>query len=165
MIDDNSDYKPEEEVLHDEEAIVDEELVENPLQEQLEEMENKYRRALADYQNLEKRTRDDRGELIKSSNRDLLLRLLPVLDTLFLAQEHVKDEGIQVSIQQFLDMLKSEGVTKIETANKNFDPGIMECIVTAPGKDGKVLEEIRPGYMLYDRLLRPVQVKVGNGDK
>lgn len=126
-----------------------------------EELENQLKRALADYQNLEKRVGQERLEWIRSANKELMLRLLPVLDTLMLASQHVADKGLQLSIQQFLDVLKSEGVERIETVGKHFDPKQMECVQTEEGEEGKVLEEVRPGYTLYDQVLRVAQVKVG----
>src|SRR5215469_10331913 len=78
------------------------------LKQQVKEFENNYHRALADYQNLEKRVREEKSEWVKSANREVILRILPVLDTLNLAQLHIKDQSMQVSIQQFLDVLKAE---------------------------------------------------------
>lgn len=131
------------------------------LKQQIEDIDNKYKRALADYQNLEKRVSDERINWIKTANKELLLRLLPVLDTLMLARAHSEEQGLAVSAQQFLDTLKSEGVTKIETVGYDFDPALMECIATEAGEEGKVTEEIRAGYMLNESVLRPAQVKVG----
>ncbi len=139
------------------------------LKQKLEDFENKYRRALADYQNLEKRSIEQRKEWIKSANRDLLLRLLPVLDTLILASKHLEDSGLAASIKQFEDVLRSEGVEKIETVGQEFNPQTMECVVTeqvdpsigSGQEEGKVLEELQAGYVLYDRILRPAKVKVG----
>src|SRR3989344_7700114 len=131
------------------------------LKKKAEEFENKYKRVLADYQNLEKRVADERREWIIKANKDLLLRLMPVLDTLMLASIHSKDQSLTVSLQMFLNVLKQEGVEKIETKDKNFDPMLMECITTTEGEEGKVIEEIRAGYMLYDKILRVAQVKVG----
>lgn len=134
------------------------------------ELEAQVKRTLADYQNLEKRSQEEKYYWIKTANKELLLRLLPVLDTLTLAHKHAKDESLSVSIQQFLDVLKGEGVTRVETKGKEFDPKTMECVVTedvdpttASGQEGKVLEELRTGYMLRDMVLRPAQVKVGKG--
>ncbi len=138
---------------------------EDECQELLEECNDKYKRALADYQNLEKRVLEERREWIKSSNKQLLLRLLPVLDTLILASKHSEDQSLKISVQQFLEVLKQEGVEKIETENKMFDPKYMECIETVDGTDGKVIEEIRPGYKLHDSVIRVAQVKVGKGEK
>ncbi|MBI4079069.1 MAG: nucleotide exchange factor GrpE [Candidatus Levybacteria bacterium] len=127
-----------------------------------EELEAQVKRVLADYQNLEKRVREERHHWIQTANKELLLRLLPVLDTLNLAQKHSKDQSLIVSIQQFWDVLKGEGVTKIETLGREFDPKTMECVVTEDREEGKVLEELRIGYMLRDMVLRPAQVKVGS---
>jgi molecular chaperone GrpE len=131
------------------------------LHSKLEESESKYRRALADYQNLQKRVSEEKQDWVRSANKELLLRLLPILDTLVLANQHDQSEGLKVSINQFLDTLKAEGVTKIKTVGEEFDPHLMECVVTEEGEDNKVLEELRSGYIMYDRVLRPAQVKVG----
>lgn len=135
------------------------------LEQKLEESENKYKRALADYQNLQKRSQDERIELIRSSNRDLLLRILTVLDTLMLAHQHIQDKNVEVSINHFLDILKSEGVTRIEVVGKEFDPAIMEAIATEEGEANKVVNEVRTGFMLHDKLLRAAQVTVGSAEQ
>ena len=136
------------------------------LKKKVEELENKYKRALADYQNLEKRVQDERGEWILKANRTLLLNLLPVLDTLMFADKHSqgKDQNISLSVKQFLEILEKEGVVRIETLGKDFDPNLMEGIATVKGEDGKVISESRAGYVLYDKVLRPAQVSVGKGE-
>jgi molecular chaperone GrpE len=134
------------------------------LKEKLTEAENDYKRALADYQNLQKRVSDQRSELILSANRDLLLRILSVLDTLILANKHVDNEGLKVAINQFQDVLKAEGVVKIESEGQDFNPHMMECVVIEEGDENKVLEEMLAGYMLNDKVLRPAQVKVGKSE-
>lgn len=131
------------------------------LQQKLGEWENKYKRALADYQNLEKRAAQERSEWIKIANKELILRLLPVLDTLILAQSHVQDEGLRLSIKQFLDVLKNNGAERIETQGHEFDPKVMECVDTAQGEENRVLSEIRAGFTLHGEVVRPAQVKVG----
>lgn len=127
----------------------------------LENIENQLKRAIADYQNLEKRVALERSEWIKTSNKDLLLRLLPGLDSLILALKHTQDEGVKVSIKHFLDILEFEGVKKIETVGENFDPNLMEAVSTVVGEEGKVMEELRAGYKIFDNVLRPAQVVVG----
>jgi len=159
----NDDKKKKVEEEIDESDKVSEEL-EN-LTQQVEEFENKYKRAIADYQNLQKRVQEEKSEWIRSANKDLILRILTVLDTLMLAQQHTQDKNIQVTIQQFLDILKSEGVIKIETVGQKFDPAVMEAIATDTGEDGMVLEELRAGFMIYDKLLRAAQVKVGSANQ
>lgn len=125
------------------------------------EFEEKYKRALADYQNLEKRVLEERKEWIISANKELILRLLPILDTLDLAYKHINDQGLRVSINQFLGVLKNEGVERIKTVGEEFDPVKMECIDVAQGEENKVIEEVRSGYMLNDKVIRAAQVRVG----
>jgi molecular chaperone GrpE len=145
-----------------------EEIEENSELEQLklrvEQAENSHRRALADYQNLQKRVSDQRSELILSANRDLLLRILSVLDTLVLANQHVENEGLKVAINQFMDVLKAEGVSRIDTVGHDFNPHLMEAVAIESGEENKVLDELRAGFMLNDKVLRPAQVKVGKKD-
>lgn len=130
----------------------------------VEEVENIAKRALADYQNLQKRVVEERKEWIRSSNKELVMKLLPVLDTLILASSHVEDQGLKLSIKQFEDILKQEGAERIRTIGEKFDPIKMECIqvIGVPEEqDGIVVEETRAGYVLYDKVLRPAQVIVG----
>lgn len=128
---------------------------------ELVRIENQLKRALADYQNLEKRIAAEKSNWIKIANKDLLLKLLPGLDNLILAEKHTDDEGVKLSIKHFLDALEQAGVKKIETVGKDFDPKFMEAVSTAEGDEGKVIEEVRQGYTLFDIILRPAQVVVG----
>ncbi|MCL4354971.1 nucleotide exchange factor GrpE [Patescibacteria group bacterium] len=129
--------------------------------EKTEELENQLKRTLADYQNLEKRIAEDKAEWIKMSNRQLLLRLLPSLDALTLAEKHTKDEGVSLSIKTMMNALKAEGVEKIEAVGKDFDPNSMECVQAVEGEEGKVIDELKPGYTLHGKVLRPALVTVG----
>ncbi len=130
--------------------------------EEFKNLENQLKRALADYQNLEKRITEEKSSWIKSSNKDLILKILPGLDSLILAEKHTQDEGIKLSIKHFLDILEKEGVHKIETIGKDFDPNFMEAVSVTNGEDGKVIEEVRAGYTLFDQVLRPAQVVVSS---
>ena len=134
------------------------------LKKEIEELENRVKRIFADYQNLEKRVAEEKRALIFNSNKNLLLNLLPVLDTLMLALAHTKDKGLELSIKQFTDTLEAEGVIRIETKDKLFDPLLMECVGTKKGEELKVLEETRTGYKLGDIILRPALVIVGKKD-
>lgn len=128
---------------------------------QAEEYRNKYLRALADYQNLEKTTREERQRLIKSANNHLILRLLPFLDTLEKAEVFIKDEGLKLAKTQLESILKEMGLEEIEVLNKEFDPHLCEAVEMVPGdKDNQVAEVIRRGYRLEEKILRVAQVKV-----
>lgn len=163
----NENEKVEDKEVKKEGNVKEEKHEENQEMEELkkkaEELEDKYKRALADYQNLEKRVREEKSQWIMGSNKELILHFLPILDTLMLTEKHIKikDEGLSLSIQQFLGILKTEGVEKIDSLGKNYDPTLMQCLETITGEDGKVLEDVRTGYLLHGNVLRPSLVKVG----
>lgn len=131
------------------------------LLQKIEELEDKYRRALADYQNLQRRTQDEKREWARFSNKDLILKFLPILDTLMLAEKHTKDQNFVLTVQQFLSALEQEGVKRIKTVGEEFNPHTMECVTTQEGEENKILEEVRAGYTLFDQVLRSAQVIVG----
>ena len=87
---------------------------------------------------------------------------MPILDDLFLAQKHIQDSGLNLSIQKFLDVLSEEGLQRIQTEGQQFDPERMECVSVQAGEENKILEELRPGFIMNDRTLRPAQVVVGS---
>src|SRR5476651_1940582 len=151
--------KHEEIKKQDEEEFVKKEEF-DALKDLAQQLENQLKRALADYQNLEKRIAEEKSIWLKVANKNLLLKLLPGLDSLLLAEKHTQDEGVKISIKHFLDILENEGVKKIEVVGKDFDPNLMEAIGTAEGQNGKVIEEVRSGYMLFDLILRPAQAIV-----
>lgn len=128
---------------------------------QLEELTKKWQRALADYQNLEKRVGLEKEEFAKFANSQLILKILPGLDSLEKASQHLKDEGLKLALKQLADELASSGLEKMETLGQDFDPETMECLEVTEGEEGKVLDEIRPGYKLNNRVLRVAQVRVG----
>lgn len=131
------------------------------LEKKLLELENQLMRAVADYRNLEKRFEEERKEFVKYANKDLLLRLVPAFDTLFLAGKYTADEGVKLTIKTLIEALKDVGIERVDVEDKGFDPALMEVITTDIGEENKVLEELRPGFTLYGKLIRPAQVKVG----
>lgn len=128
---------------------------------EIKRLENLWKRALADYQNLEKRTVQEKEEFVKFANSQLILKILPSLDSLEKAEKHLKDQGLNLALKQLKEGLVQEGLEKIQTQGKDFDPEEMECVEVGQGKEGKVLDEIRAGYKLGDRVLRVAQVRVG----
>lgn len=156
---DKNDKKIEKDEKIEEKDKNKEEIVH--LKQKIEDLENQIKRVLADYQNLQKRVELERREWLIKANKDLILRFLPALDFLLLSSKHIKDEGLKLSIQKFFDILNQEGVEKIETVGKDFDPNLMEGIVTVAGDENKVIEELRSGFKMGDQVLRPAQVAVG----
>lgn len=131
------------------------------LQEEIKRFEDLWKRALADYQNLEKRTAQEKEDFAKFANTGLILKILPGLDSLRKAEEYLKDEGLNLAIKQLEDELISIGLERIQTEGLNFDPEFMECVEVGQGEEGKVLDEIRTGYKLNGRVIRAAQVRVG----
>lgn len=128
-------------------------------EDKTDEYKNKYIRALADYQNLAKRIERERGELITFASVEIIRKLLPIFDDLQLANEHLKDKGIELIYNKFWKLLKEEGVAKIHIKESDiFDPTLMECIEAQDG--GNKLQEIRAGYTIKGKVIRPAQVKV-----
>lgn len=128
---------------------------------QVKDIEEKWKRALADYQNLEKRVESQRHELVVLAAKDLILKFLSVGDTLNLAAEHLRDQGLELAVKHFWQVLESEGLTVIEVMGRDFDPAEMECVEAIEGEpEGKVAEEVRAGYRLRGKVLRVAQVKV-----
>ena len=119
------------------------------------------KRVMADYDNFKKRTARDQMEFVKYSNKELLEKLLPVLDDLERAQNHLKDEGLKLAITKLYETLKAEGLSELEVMGKNFDPTLAEATEIVDGPKDQVVEVVRIGYKLNDQILRPAQVKVG----
>ena len=137
------------------------------LKEEIETWKNKYLRALADYQNLERRISENRLEERSLAAGQFILKFLPVLDDLSKAEKDLKNEGLKLILKKAEDTLKSEGVEKIEVEGKFFDPQSMECVDVASGEtENKVVSEVRSGYRQSDKILRAAQVSVGkNGNQ
>lgn len=136
------------------------------LEVKLSEMEENWKRALADYKNLEKRVSEEKTLLVDFANSVLVENLLPILDNFTMLEKHTNDEGIKMSIKEFINVLKSSGLKKIEVSvNDDFDPNTMDAVESGPGQKNKVLEVIREGYYFKDKLIRPASVKVGQGKK
>jgi molecular chaperone GrpE len=120
-------------------------------------------RVLADYDNLKRRVDQDKVNFEKLANLRLVMKLLPVLDVLKKAQEHVKDSGIAVTIKEFEEALKQEGIEEIEVmVGDEFNPELEEVIEVLPGKDdNKVAEILLSGYKIKDGpVVRHAKVKV-----
>lgn len=146
--------------MNDDQELLNEEI--KRLKVEVEEYKNNWKRALADYQNLEKRRQQEHKELYDNLTIEIFRKIIPIVDSLEAAQLHLKDEGLSLVLKQFKELLEEEGIKRIETVNKNFDPRLMDCVEVVEGKEkDRVIEEVRAGYILGDKLLRAASVKVG----
>lgn len=132
---------------------------------QLIDLEEKLRRTLADYQNQSRRYQSRQSEVVLFANQKLLDKLLPILDSLEVAQSHLKNKGLNLIIDQFYQVLNSEGVKPIKTDNQPFNPETMDCTAVVDGDKNIVITTISSGYTYHDRVLRPAKVEVGSGKK
>ncbi len=127
------------------------------LKQKCEEYLNGWKRERADFINYKKEEIERINQLVKYANEEIILKLLPVLDNLCLAANHVKDEGVAQIKKQLEDFLKKEGIEAIETMGKPFDPSTMEAV---EGDGDTVTEEVQRGYTLHEKLIRPAKVKI-----
>ena len=132
-------------------------------EEKLAATEEKFKRILADYQNQERRHKEQESQIIKMASASLLEKLLLDIDALKMAEAHLKDKGLQMVIDKLENTLSKEGLVVIKTDNENFDPLIMDCTEVVSGPKDKVVETISTGYYLFDKVLRTAKVKVGTG--
>ncbi|HDQ88611.1 MAG TPA: nucleotide exchange factor GrpE [candidate division WWE3 bacterium] len=135
------------------------------LQKKLEETENNWKRALADYKNLERRTVIEKEEHAKFANFILVAELISVFDNLEMLKKHSEDKGLKMIADQFAKILKSAGLEKIEVLGKDFDASFMEAVDTVKPEseeqeENVVVEEVTPGYKFRGRLIRPAKVVV-----
>lgn len=126
-----------------------------------QELEERLKRTMADYQNLERRIEEERKLLSKLSAMLLVEKLLPVLDNLENAQSHLKDEGLEMVVKQFKEILAQEGVEEIEAIGQQFDPNEHEAVEVAEGPDeGRIARVVAKGYKIEDKVIRPAKVVV-----
>ena len=144
------------------------------LQEELEQERDAHLRALADLRNYRDRIAREQAQQLRYATAGLLDSLLPTLDHLEMAlqaaQEHGEGgtslaEGVYLTQRQLVDTLAQAGLQPIAALGEVFDPTRHEAIdreEVAPGDpaEGTVTAELRRGYLLHDRVLRPAQVRV-----
>lgn len=128
------------------------------------ELENSYKRALADYTNLSKRNDEDKIKIISFANEILITKMLGVLDDLEASQKHDQSEGINMVIQKFKKILTEAGVIELDPINEVFDPASHEALELVSGEKDKVIVVNRKGYLLSGKVIRPALVSVGNGN-
>ena len=131
--------------------------------EEVEVIKSQLARALADYDNLRKRTETEKEVWIKFAAQNLLTRLLPTLDILESAQAHLKDQGLAIAISEFKRVLGEEGLEEIKPGKGEvFDPKAHEAIESIEGKQkGTVAELVLSGWKFKDGpIIRVAKVKV-----
>ncbi|MDZ7838868.1 MAG: nucleotide exchange factor GrpE [Actinomycetota bacterium] len=161
--------------METEELVEEIELLQKELDE-YKKLEDEYidriKRLQADYDNYRKRTLKEHMDHIKRANKDLIEKILPVIDNFERALEAGKDgkhkndqfyDGVLMIYNNLMEVLAREGLEVISPEGEEFDPQICEAAVTESVEgveEGVILDVLRKGYMLKDYLIRPAVVKV-----
>jgi molecular chaperone GrpE len=140
------------------------------LQSRLEEARRDHLRLAADFDNFKKRARQEQLDTLRFATATLAERLLPVLDDAQRALGQVPEgvdeswlKGVRLTFQKLEEVLTGVGVERIEAVGSRFDPKMHEAVGSEESADqpeDTVLVELRPGYRMHDRVLRPALVKV-----
>ena len=143
------------------------------LQADLDRFRDLALRSQADFENYKKRSAREKEEAIKYANSSLLERLVAIIDNFELGLEAAKGEsgqspiysGMTLVLKQLNDLLSENGLQRIESEGKKFDPNLHEAIAHEPSEfpEETVIRQTRRGYRFKDRLLRPARVIVSSG--
>ncbi len=158
--------EPQEEEHEEEDEI-------SNLKSEISNLQDKYLRSVAEFDNYRKRTTKEKAELILNGGSNAIKAILPVLDDMERAIENgakteepqVLREGMELIYQKFQKALEGLGVKQIETEDADFDVDVHEAVAMVPGmgddKKGKVIDCLQRGYKLNDKVLRHAKVAVG----
>ena len=142
----------------------------DPKQHELDELNDRYKRVLAEFENYKKRSSKERETLYNSILGDVVEVMLPILDNLEnAAKVQTEDEnykkGIELVLKQFQDVLKSKGVEEIKTVGETFDPELHEAVSSVQDDtkgEKEIVQEYRKGYKLGHKVIRHSMVVVAN---
>ena len=140
------------------------------LEAALAEAKDRHLRLAADFDNYKKRSRQEHLETIQHASADLIARLLPGLDDLHKALDHQPEgideawtRGLELSVRKLEEALRAHGLETIDAIGKPFDPAVHEAIgheESSEHPEDTVVQELRRGYRIRDRVVRPALVKV-----
>ncbi|WP_293301279.1 nucleotide exchange factor GrpE [Pedobacter sp. UBA4863] len=146
---------------------------EEKLQQQVAELNDKYLRLFAEFDNFKRRTQKERIELLQTAGKDIVVSLLPVLDDFERAIKATETstevapvrEGIELVQTKLKSILSQKGLKEIDSINTTFDTDLHEAITQIPSptdeQKGKVIDELEKGYTLNDKVIRFAKVVVG----
>lgn len=142
-------------------------------QEEYQQLNQKYLRLYAEFENYKKRTIRERMDLVRNASQETIIDLLPVLDDFDRAKKTAEDEsseesfseGVELVYNKLYKILKNKGLKPMETDGKEFDPELHEAIseIPAPSEDMKsrIIDTVEKGYFLNDKIIRHAKVVVG----
>jgi molecular chaperone GrpE len=140
------------------------------LRDEKDALQDRLLRTAAEFDNYRKRIDRERRDQADAAVADAIEELLPIVDNLERALEapvgsdtEVNRKGVELIHRQMMELLRKRGVKPIQAVGADFDPRFHQAVVqevSAGHREGEVMEELRRGYMLGERLLRPALVKV-----
>ena len=139
-------------------------------QEELDDVTDRYKRVLAEFENYKKRSSKERESLYNSILADVVEVMLPVVDNLEnAAKVETEDEnykkGVEMVLKQFKDVLQSKGVEEIKTVGETFDPSLHEAVSSIQDEnlgEKEIAQEYRKGYKIGSKVIRHSMVVVAN---
>ena len=167
------DFIPEGQEVEEkpQEKISESELLQkiNECREKADKNYDMYLRSQAEIENIIKRNKKEKEDLIKYSNETLIKELLPVIDNLEKAISHSRDEnslqalreGVELTLKGLRDTLAKSGLTEVDSIGKPFDPNFHHAVCEQEDENaehGAVITEYQKGYCLNQRLIRPAMV-------
>ncbi len=170
MAENNNQEK--EEILENQTEVKEEEkkIKEVVPKQEYDELEDRYKRILAEFENFKKRSGKEREGLYNTILSDVIEVILPVLDNLENASKIQTEDteykkGIELVLKQFKDVLASKGVTEIKTIGETFDPELHEAVSSIQDENlgvQEIAQEYRKGYKIGNRVIRHSMVVVAN---
>lgn len=140
------------------------------LQQELEQMTELAKRTMADLTNFKRRMDEEKAEIISFANVSLIRKLLPELDNIDRARQHLPEaakdwfQGLEMSFSNIHKALEDSGLQPIGNIGEIFNPNLHEALLAGPGNKDEILEVMEIGYKIGDRVVRHAKVKVGNGE-
>lgn len=156
-----------EEVIEKEDVV---EVKEDTTKQELEEMTDRYKRLMAEFDNFKKRSSKERESLYNSLMSDIITSILPVVDNLEKAaaaptEDENYKQGVEMVHKQLMDTLSSLGVEEIKTVGETFNPEYHEAVSSVEDEalgEKEIKEEFRKGYKIGSKVIRHSMVVVAN---
>lgn len=169
----NLDQSAYNEAEQAEEVPVEENAESTDYEQQLSEAKDKYTRLLAEFENYKKRTAKEKIDIIQSAGKDVIAKLLPVLDDLDRAEQAMQNatdiesvkQGVELVNAKFRKTMEQQGLKEMEVVGEPFDSEYQEAItsIPAPSEDlkNKVIDVLEKGYFLNGKVVRYAKVVIG----
>jgi molecular chaperone GrpE len=159
---------PEIETEASEEAGKEQETIEKEVSKDEEELNTRYLRLAADFQNYKKRVEKEKGDIYAYANEKIVVELLDVIDNFERALGHSAEnesfaEGMNMIFKQFKGVLEKSGVEEMNVVGEPFDPNFHHAVLTENSvehESGNVTQVLQKGYLLNKKVIRPAMVKV-----